>query len=934
MRFTIIDPVGLGQNFAAFMHLADYDEPLVTSRIWTEPSHIEQRLADLTEHMENVIQKYLRNEFADDRGVQRQAGEVAEPFRVLVVANFPANFTEAAARRLVSIAASGARCGVYTLISVDTKQPLPRELRPGRPGAARRRRSPGTASSASSGRTTTCERFPLALDAPPDDEQFTAHRPTPSASSAKDASRVEVPFEFIAPPPEQWWTADSRSGIDVPLGRAGATKLQYLRLGKGTSQHVLIAGKTGSGKSTLLHALITNLALHVQPRRGRVLPDRLQEGRRVQDLRRARAAARPRDRHRERARVRPERAAAARRRAEAPRRPVPRAGVQDLAGYRDANGRRADAADPADRRRVPGVLRRGRQASRRTRRCCSTAWCGRAGRSAFTCCSARRRSAGPIRWPAARIGQMAVRIALQCSEADAHLILSEDNTAARLLSRPGEAIYNDANGLVEGNNPFQVVWLSDERREEYLRADRASWLDERGLAAAARRSSSKATPRPRSAKNHAARRAAGRADAGRLARVAPLAWLGEPIAIKDPTAAVFRPQSGNNLLIVGQHDEAALAMMASSLVSLAAQHSPDENGPRRRGSAFSTAARPMPATSATWSGWPRLLPHDVQYGTLARRRADRGSCTTRSSAASNRPAPGDPALLLLRLRPAPLPRPAQGRRRLRLLARAIGASQRRQAVRHDPPRRSGAGHPHDRLVRRAQQRCSARWSGNRSASSRRCVLFQMSPADSSQLIDTPAASKLGPHRALLYREEQAAWKSSAPTACPAKTGCRAFCSGWHPQNCQNSPGLHHQWESTAMLRERFWRDAPKAWQEYDTLTRAIQGRFTTAQIDRRSSLALKRSESEFRQREEHSRIVHQFLGPEQVGGVALVRNAKYAFKLRRHDAESPWVIKNLLLADHGVSGEALADLTGCVISTVCDPVRCRQDRRRTFVGDF
>ena len=38
-----------------------------------------------------------------------------------------------------------------------------------------------------------------------------------------------------------------------------------LALGKGTSQHVLIAGKTGSGKSTLLHALITNLALHYSP---------------------------------------------------------------------------------------------------------------------------------------------------------------------------------------------------------------------------------------------------------------------------------------------------------------------------------------------------------------------------------------------------------------------------------------------------------------------------------------------------------------------------------------------------------------------------------------------------------------------------------------------------------------------------------------------
>src|SRR5262249_46292740 len=59
-----------------------------------------------------------------------------------------------------------------------------------------------------------------------------------------------------------------------------------------------------------------------------------------------------------------------------------------------------------------------------------------------------------------------------------------------------------------------------------------------------------------------------------LAATPGVAWLGEPIAIKDPTAAVFRPQAGNNLMIIGQRDEAALAMMAMSLISLAAQHAP------------------------------------------------------------------------------------------------------------------------------------------------------------------------------------------------------------------------------------------------------------------------------------------------------------------------------------------------------------------------
>src|SRR5437870_10641759 len=61
------------------------------------------------------------------------------------------------------------------------------------------------------------------------------------------------------------WQSDSRGGVDVALGRVGATKRQHLQLGKGTSQHVLIAGKTGSGKSTLLHALIANLSLFYSP---------------------------------------------------------------------------------------------------------------------------------------------------------------------------------------------------------------------------------------------------------------------------------------------------------------------------------------------------------------------------------------------------------------------------------------------------------------------------------------------------------------------------------------------------------------------------------------------------------------------------------------------------------------------------------------------
>ena len=262
VRFTILDPVGLGEQFSSFMHLADYDELLINSRIWTEGAHIEQRLADLTAHMEDVFQTYLRNEYQSIEEYNEFAGEVAEPYHFLVIANFPANFSEIAARRLVSIINSGARCGVHTLISVDDGQPLPHGLELEDLTASGTHlvwRGDHFEFSAAE-----LAGIPLQLEAPPQPSEF-SRIVRRAGDLSKNARRVEVSFERIAPNDSELWTKDSRTGIDVPLGRAGATKLQHLRLGRGTSQHVLVAGKTGSGKSTFLHTLITNLALHYGP---------------------------------------------------------------------------------------------------------------------------------------------------------------------------------------------------------------------------------------------------------------------------------------------------------------------------------------------------------------------------------------------------------------------------------------------------------------------------------------------------------------------------------------------------------------------------------------------------------------------------------------------------------------------------------------------
>ena len=121
---------------------------------------------------------------------------------------------------------------------------------------------------------------------------------------------MEVPFEQIAPAAADIWKEETTEMLRVPIGRSGATKLQYLEIGTGTRQHALIAGKTGSGKSTLFHVIITNLALRCSPEQVEFYLMDFKKGVEFKCYGSRKSAARARRRHRERPRIRLERASA------------------------------------------------------------------------------------------------------------------------------------------------------------------------------------------------------------------------------------------------------------------------------------------------------------------------------------------------------------------------------------------------------------------------------------------------------------------------------------------------------------------------------------------------------------------------------------------------------------------------------------------------
>ncbi|MEM7227991.1 MAG: FtsK/SpoIIIE domain-containing protein [Planctomycetota bacterium] len=758
VRFTVLDPVGLGQSFAGLMHLADYEEAQIIDKIWTETRHIEQRLVDLTEHMENVIQKYLRNEFDTIDAYNEAANEIAEPYRFLIVSDFPTNFSDAAMQRLASIASSGARCGVYTLVFHDTRANLPTGFDIG-----------------DLERSSICLKFEdgryvwneahardltLRLESPADDAFATTLLHSLGRESI-DASRVEVPFQTICPDETEIWTGSTASEIRVPLGRAGATKLQTMALGRGTSQHVLIAGKTGSGKSTLLHAMITNLALMYSPAEVQFYLIDFKKGVEFKpyaalDLPHARAVAIESDREfglsvldkideelkRRGNRFRDEQ-------------------VQDLAGYR--------AVQPDDA--MPRILliidefqelfvdddKLAQDASLLLDRLV------RQGRAfGIHVILGSQTLGGAYSLARSTIGQMAVRIALQCSESDAYMIMSDDNAAARLLSRPGEAIYNDASGLVEGNSPFQVAWLPDEERETILQSiqERAAaqpmagripmMVFEGNIPAEVRRNhlleSRLAAPSDLVAPTHVS------------------AWLGDAIAIKDPTSADLERHSGANVLIVGQRDDAALAMMSVSMISMAAQLGSGRNG--TGGARFVVLDGSSPDAFAA-QYWPRVassVPHDVAMVPYRDVADVLGEIAREIDVRQEDNAIDRPAIILM----------IYGLQRYRVLRPTDDFTFSVDADAPPAPDKLLASILRDGPTFGVH---TFAWCDTMSNLSRslgrpemrefeRRVLFQMSATDSANLIDSPAAGKLGLQRALFFSEERGSLEKFRPYAVP------------------------------------------------------------------------------------------------------------------------------------------------------------------------
>lgn len=554
VRFLFIDPIDLGRSVSRLLPLGDYDDRLISSKVWTMENQIEARLVDVREHMENVIQKYLRNEYERIDQFNLQAGALSEPYRVILVNDFPHGFRAASDQNLASIVRNGPTCGVLPILIWNDAEALRTSTS----------FDPDMHFHDVVDLTKLRDAFPgweLEFDSQPGNEAIDdlISRIGPAA---RTAGKVEIAFSEIAPSSDSLWSRSTLDGISVPLGPKGVDRYRTFDLGRGTQQHALVAGKTGSGKSTLLHVLITNLMLHYSPDELQLYLMDFKKGIEFKpyatfEVPHARVVAIEGEQE---------------------------FGVSVLEGlqqevkrrgrlFQDAEAENLRSYREATKVSLPRIVvivdefqvlfeDEGPFAARASAALDDLVRQGRAFGVHVVLSSQTLRGIRNIK--SSTVEQIGVRIALQCSEEDSRTILAADNPAARALTRPGEAIYNATNGTVEGNDPFQIAWLADGERESALRE-----LQELATSLQGERSKTivfdgRTVPKLPKTSQHYSRHAPAGAATIRL-------LVGEPVAIRDSTAAILRRESNANLLVVGRDASCAARVVQSALASFLLQ---------------------------------------------------------------------------------------------------------------------------------------------------------------------------------------------------------------------------------------------------------------------------------------------------------------------------------------------------------------------------
>ncbi len=553
IKLTFIDPIELGGNAAPFTPLL---REIHGGMVYTQQNDIENQLSILIRVIENVIQKYLQNKYDSIAMYNEATKEVPEPYRLLVIYNFPHGFNDSTASKLLNIIKSGPKAGVHTILVNDKNAKLPYGFDWSLFDSVNVKEI-SLKNSSSANHT-----FSFDKNLPYNEIVQYINKELPNVGNIK----VSID-KIIEKDKSKWWQDKAHKSFSVPIGRH-ATEIQSLTYNNDDDNQALLIGKPGSGKSNLLHVIIANSLWKYSPDQLEIYLIDFKGGVEFtiyadKKIPHIRTIAIESEREFGLSVLDGVEKELLRREME-----FSKTGVQNIQQYHEnfPNERMPrvllivdefqefyaedDNIKQAVDDKFDRIVRKGR---------------------AFginTLFSSQTLSGNSIKKSTKEL--IDIRVALMCSDTDANQILDDRNPAARDLTRPGEGVYNAENGKIEGNRRFQAFFIDKEDLIKTIDSVVAfsNANGNRNFKQIIFRGSEKA--RLQRPEGHPLENIKSSSNPKSLRL-----WLGEPVAIADDVAAVMRKQGGSNLLVAGYDESIGLRVICSSIISVAAQQQPN-----------------------------------------------------------------------------------------------------------------------------------------------------------------------------------------------------------------------------------------------------------------------------------------------------------------------------------------------------------------------
>lgn len=242
-----------------FAALREGTQPLLSPPL-TDEDELEAHLNVLTKDVTRIAE-LLAGAHGSVAELEAVAGESGEPYRVLMLFDYPTGVTQRAFDNLIRLAERGPACGVSLLVQHDTEATACRDRDP----RLLYQHATVVRKDKSVWEIDGVRRLRLDLDPSPPLEllrRVSAH----VAAEGQSAAAPSVPLAELLPQPEQLCAESSVDHLDVILGRAG-TKPVTFTLGDNLDQlhNVLVGGAVGQGKSNVLLTMIHAIAARYAP---------------------------------------------------------------------------------------------------------------------------------------------------------------------------------------------------------------------------------------------------------------------------------------------------------------------------------------------------------------------------------------------------------------------------------------------------------------------------------------------------------------------------------------------------------------------------------------------------------------------------------------------------------------------------------------------